>query len=74
MSGTSPLMLAAENGHFDLAIELLDRGADPNDVRTGYSVLHALTWIRKPDIGESASGDPARAALVYAIVNSLFAS
>ena len=59
MSGTSPLMLAAENGHFDLAIELLDRGADPNDIRTGYSVLHALTWIRKPDIGESASGDPA---------------
>ena len=26
---------------------------------TGATVLHALTWIRKPDIGESASGDPA---------------
>ncbi len=58
-TGTSPLMLAAENGHYDLAIELLNRGANPNDVRTGYSILHALTWIRKPDIGESASGDPA---------------
>lgn len=57
-TGTSPLMLAAENGHYDLAIELLNRGANPNDARTGFSVLHALTWIRKPDIGESASGDP----------------
>lgn len=58
-AGTSPLLLAAENGHYDLAIELLERGADPNDMGTGASVLHALTWIRKPDIGESASGDPA---------------
>lgn len=58
-AGTSPLLLAVENGHYDLAIELLERGANPNDTSTGASVLHALTWIRKPDIGESASGDPA---------------
>lgn len=56
--GTSPLLLAVENGHYDLAVELLERGANPNDARTGYTVLHSLTWIRKPDIGESASGDP----------------
>lgn len=56
--GTSPLLLAVENGHFDLAVELLDAGADPNDSRSGYTVLHSLTWIRKPDIGESADGDP----------------
>lgn len=56
--GTSPLLLAVENGHYDLAVELLEAGANPNDVRSGYTVLHSLTWIRKPDIGESASGDP----------------
>lgn len=28
--GFTPLMLALQAGHFDLAIELLDRGADPN--------------------------------------------
>ncbi|MEJ6729170.1 MAG: ankyrin repeat domain-containing protein [Akkermansiaceae bacterium] len=56
---TSPLMLAAENGHYDLATELLEAGANPNDLRTGFSVLHSLTWIRKPDIGESSDGDPA---------------
>jgi ankyrin repeat protein len=57
--GTSPLLLTVENGHYDLAIELLDAGADPNDDRSGYNPLHTLTWIRKPDIGESADGDPA---------------
>jgi len=56
--GTSPLLLAVENGHYDLAVELIERGANPNDARSGYTVLHSLTWIRKPDIGESASGDP----------------
>jgi ankyrin repeat protein len=57
--GTAPLTLAVENGHFDLAVQLLDAGADPNDMRSGYSVLHTMTWIRKPDIGETEDGDPA---------------
>lgn len=55
--GTSGLVLAIENGHFELAAELVDRGADPNDLRSGYAPLHILTWVRKPDISE-ANGDP----------------
>ena len=32
-NGTSPLLLAVENGHFELAIALVEAGADPNDQR-----------------------------------------
>lgn len=56
-SGTSALIIAIENGHFELAAELVDRGADPNDLRSGHAPLHVLTWVRKPDISE-ANGDP----------------
>ena len=56
--GTSALILAVENGHFDLAVALLDAGADPNDQRSGFTTLHALTWVRKPNRGED-DGDPA---------------
>ncbi|HEX5175428.1 MAG TPA: ankyrin repeat domain-containing protein, partial [Chthoniobacteraceae bacterium] len=56
--GTSALLLAVENGHFELAIELLKAGADPNDQRSGFTPLHALTWVRKPNRGED-DGDPA---------------
>jgi ankyrin repeat protein len=47
--GTSPLLLAVQNGHFELAIALVDAGANPNDTQTGFSALHTLTWVRKPD-------------------------
>ena len=55
--GTSALTLAIENGHFELAAHLLDLGANPNDLRSGYTPLHILSWIRKPDRGED-EGDP----------------
>jgi ankyrin repeat protein len=56
-NGTSPLMLAVENGHFELAIALVAAGADPNDQRSGFSPLHAISWVRKPDASDV--GDPA---------------
>ena len=56
--GTSPLLLAVENGHFELAVVLLEAGADPNDQRTGFTPLHTLTWVRKPNRGDD-DGDPA---------------
>ena len=55
--GTSPLLLAVENGHFELAVALLNAGADPNDQRSGFTPLHTITWVRKPDVGDA--GDPA---------------
>jgi ankyrin repeat protein len=56
--GTSALILAVENGHFDLALALLEAGADPNDQRSGFTALHALTWVRKPNRGDGDDGDP----------------
>lgn len=56
--GTAALPLAVENGHFNLAIELLQAGADPNDQRSGFTPLHIMTWVRKPQRGED-DGDPA---------------
>ncbi|HYZ84792.1 MAG TPA: ankyrin repeat domain-containing protein, partial [Bryobacteraceae bacterium] len=55
--GTSPLMLAIQNGHYELAIALIDAGADPNDVRTGFTPLHMIAMVRRPD--SSDSSDPA---------------
>lgn len=55
--GSSALTTAVENGHFELAVWLVDQGANPNDLRSGYAPLHILTWIRKPDRGED-EGDP----------------
>jgi len=54
--GTSPLLMAVENGHFELAIALVDAGADPNDRRSGFTPLHAVTWVRRPDASDA--GDP----------------
>ncbi|MFM7103532.1 MAG: ankyrin repeat domain-containing protein [Verrucomicrobiota bacterium] len=55
--GTAALLLAVENGHFELALDLVRAGADPNDQRSGYTPLHVLTWVRKPQRGED-DGDP----------------
>jgi ankyrin repeat protein len=55
--GSGVLTTAIENGHFQLAADLVDAGANPNDMRSGYTPLHVLSWIRKPDIGED-EGDP----------------
>jgi ankyrin repeat protein len=56
--GTSALLLAVENGHFELALALVKAGADPNDQRSGCGVLHMLSWVRKPNRGDSEDGDP----------------
>jgi ankyrin repeat protein len=53
---TTALLLAIENGHFELAAALLKVGADPNARPAGFTALHAITWVRKPMRGD---GNPA---------------
>jgi uncharacterized protein len=55
-NGMTPLLLAVQNAHFELAGELLEAGANPNVDLTGYTVLHAITAVRKPGVGDN---DPA---------------
>lgn len=57
-NGMSALILAVENGHFELALELVKAGADPNDRRSGFTPLHTLTWVRKPNRGDDPDGQP----------------
>jgi ankyrin repeat protein len=54
--GATPLLLAVKNAHFELAAALLDAGANPNADGPGYTVLHLITAVRKPGVGDN---DPA---------------
>ncbi|TWU16384.1 ankyrin repeat domain-containing protein [Allorhodopirellula heiligendammensis] len=56
--GMSPLMLAVESAHYELAMELVRRGADPNEQTSGFTPLHALSWVRRPGKGDNPAGDP----------------
>jgi ankyrin repeat protein len=55
-AGGSALLLAVANAHYELAADLLDAGADPNAALPGYTVLHAITAVRRPGAGDN---DPA---------------
>lgn len=48
--GTSALVLAITNAHFELASLMLEYGADPNADRQGWTPLHQIAWTRKPPI------------------------
>jgi len=56
---SSALTLAVQNGHFELAIALVAAGADPNDVRTGFTPLHMIAGVRKPDSSDISDAAPA---------------
>lgn len=57
-AGTSAVHMAVENGHFELAIELVKAGARPDDQGPGFGALHMVSWVRKPNRGDSEDGDP----------------
>src|SRR5262245_7551376 len=54
--GSSAVVLAATNAHFDLALMLVDLGADPNADAQGWTALHAVTWVRRPNFGFNPPG------------------
>ena len=55
-NGTSPLVLALINAHWEMAGLLLDRGADPKSDSTGWTPLHQVVWSRRPSTGFNLPG------------------
>jgi uncharacterized protein len=49
--GTSALVLAVANAHYEVAAFLLDAKADPNLAEQGWTALHQITWVRNPGYG-----------------------
>ena len=52
-NGTSALVLAVTNAHYELAAYLLDAGADPNAAGSGLTALHMVSQARKPGGGDN---------------------
>jgi len=52
-TGTSALVIAVTNAHYELAAHLLDAGADPNAAIPGITALHIVTGVRKPGLGDN---------------------
>jgi ankyrin repeat protein len=52
-AGATPLLLAVRNAHYECASLLLDAGGNPNADLPGYTVLHAITAVRKPGVGDN---------------------
>ena len=56
-TGLNAFLLAIANAHYELALTLVDRGADPNMAPQGWTALHQITAVRK--VGLYGSNDPA---------------
>ena len=54
--GTSMLVLAVTNAHYELAAVLLEHGADPNAAEQGWTALHQIAWSRRWNMGFNSPG------------------
>ena len=54
--GTSTVVLAATNAHWELGVFLVDNGADPNAAEQGWTALQVMTWVRMPNFGFNPPG------------------
>jgi ankyrin repeat protein len=61
--GTSALVLAVINAHYELAAFLLDRGANPNADAQGWTALHQIAWSRRHNAGFNLPGPVATGSL-----------
>jgi ankyrin repeat protein len=61
--GTSALVLATMNAHYELAGVLLERGADPNADKQGWTALHQIAWSRRHNAGFNLPGPVATGGL-----------
>ena len=50
-NGTSSLVLATTNGHYELGVRLLEAGADLKPAELGWTALHQVVWVRRPNLG-----------------------
>jgi len=61
--GTSALVLAVVNAHYELAGALLDKGASPNADKQGWTALHQIAWSRRHNAGFNLPGPVATGGL-----------
>jgi ankyrin repeat protein len=54
--GTTALVLATINAHYELAAFLLDKGANPNADAQGWTALHQIAWSRRHNAGFNLPG------------------
>ena len=54
--GTGAVVLAATNAHWELGVFMADQGADPDGAEQGWTALHAMTWVRRPNFGFNPPG------------------
>jgi ankyrin repeat protein len=57
-TGLNAFLLAAGSAHFELAVWLLEHGADPNAAPQGFTALHQVSWVRKAGIAGSNNPAP----------------
>ena len=72
--GTSALVVAAANYHFELAAYLLDRGTDPNANEQGWTVLHQVVRQRRTNMRSFKPPVPTGAMDSMDLIKKLIAS
>jgi hypothetical protein len=58
LNGSYAVGLAIINAHYDVALALIEKGADANVPDANGSFLHALSWMRRPGTSGDAPPTP----------------